>query len=35
MPWNLVGISFSVTLVLLIVGAVYFRKTEKTFADIV
>lgn len=35
MPWKLVGISFSVTLVVLIVGAVYFRKTEKTFADIV
>jgi lipopolysaccharide transport system permease protein len=35
MPWRLVGISWSVTLVLLIAGAVYFRKTEKTFADIV
>ena len=35
MPWKLVGISWSVTVVLLIVGAVYFRKTEKTFADIV
>ena len=35
MPWKLVGISLSVTLVLFIVGAVYFRKTEKSFADIV
>lgn len=35
MPWNLVVISWSVTFVLLIGGAVYFRKTEKTFADIV
>ena len=35
MPWKLVGISWAVTLFLLIVGAVYFRKTEKTFADIV
>jgi lipopolysaccharide transport system permease protein len=35
MPWKLVEISCSVTLVVLIVGAVYFRKTEKTFADIV
>lgn len=35
MPWKLVGISFSVTFVVLIFGAVYFRKTERTFADIV
>ena len=35
MPWKLVGISWSVTVVLLILGAVYFRRTEKTFADIV
>jgi len=35
MPWNLVLVSWLVTLVLLIAGAVYFRKTEKTFADIV
>lgn len=35
MPWKLVGISWSVTFVLLISGAIYFRKTEKTFADIV
>ncbi len=35
MPWKLVGISWLVTAVLLIGGSVYFRKTEKTFADIV
>ena len=35
MPWKLVEISWSMTLVLLIVGAIYFRKTEKSFADIV
>jgi len=35
MPWTLVGISWSVTVVLLIVGALYFRKTERSFADIV
>jgi len=35
MPWNLVEISCSVTIVLLIGGALYFRKTERTFADIV
>jgi homopolymeric O-antigen transport system permease protein len=33
--WNLVGISCAVTLTVFIVGAVYFRKTERTFADIV
>lgn len=35
MPWKLAGISWSVTLVLLIGGAIYFRKTERSFADIV
>jgi lipopolysaccharide transport system permease protein len=35
MPWKLVEISWSVTLVLLVCGALYFRKTERTFADIV
>jgi lipopolysaccharide transport system permease protein len=35
MPWKLVEISWAVTLLLLIVGALYFRKTERTFADIV
>lgn len=35
MPWKLVEISWAVTLLLLVVGALYFRKTERTFADIV
>jgi lipopolysaccharide transport system permease protein len=35
MPWKLIEISWAVTLVLLIGGALYFRKTERTFADIV
>lgn len=35
MNWNLVGTSCAVTVALLIVGAIYFRKTEKTFADII
>jgi lipopolysaccharide transport system permease protein len=35
MPWRLVEISWSVTAALLILGALYFRKTERTFADIV
>jgi lipopolysaccharide transport system permease protein len=33
--WGLVGISAIITAFLLVVGAVYFRKTERTFADIV
>jgi lipopolysaccharide transport system permease protein len=35
MDWRLVGISGAVTLVILVTGAVYFRKTERSFADIV
>ena len=35
MDWRLAGISVAITLVLLVIGAAYFRKTEKTFADIV
>jgi lipopolysaccharide transport system permease protein len=35
MDWRLVGTSVIATLFLLVVGAVYFRKTERTFADIV
>ena len=35
MPWKVVEISWAVTLLLLVVGALYFRKTERTFADIV
>ena len=33
--WGSVGISFAVTLVLLVGGLAYFRKTENTFADVV
>lgn len=33
--WGLVGISAALTTLLLIIGAIYFRKTERTFADIV
>lgn len=35
MDWHLVGTSALVTAFLLVVGAMYFRKTERTFADIV
>ena len=35
LDWSLVGISVVVTAFLLIVGAVYFRRTERSFADIV
>lgn len=35
MDWRLAGISAALTVVLLVIGALYFRKTEKTFADIV
>ena len=33
--WHLVGMSVLITAVLLVIGAVYFRKTERSFADIV
>jgi len=35
MDLTLVGVSALVTLLVLVVGAVYFRKTERTFADII
>ena len=35
MDLTLVGTSAAVTLVVLVVGALYFRKTERTFADII
>ena len=35
MDWGLVGISVVITAVLLVIGAIYFRKTERSFADIV
>lgn len=33
--WEIVGISWGITIALLLVGAVYFRNTERQFADIV
>jgi lipopolysaccharide transport system permease protein len=33
--WHLIGISSAMTLCLAVMGATYFRKTERTFADIV
>lgn len=33
--WHLLGISAGVTLVLFLIGAFYFRKTERAFADII
>lgn len=35
MDWGLVRVSIAVTLTLFIAGAIYFRATERTFADIV
>jgi lipopolysaccharide transport system permease protein len=35
MDWRLVGTSVIITIFLLIVGATYFRRTERSFADIV
>jgi lipopolysaccharide transport system permease protein len=35
MDWSLVAASVAMTIVLLVIGAIYFRKTERTFADIV
>lgn len=34
-PWNLVGTSALITAALMLFGTVYFRKTEKNFADVV
>lgn len=34
-PWDLIGTSWAVTIVILLVGAIYFRKTEREFADVV
>jgi lipopolysaccharide transport system permease protein len=33
--WHLLGISVAITLVIFVVGAFYFRKTEREFADII
>jgi homopolymeric O-antigen transport system permease protein len=35
MDWQLLGISCVLTLCILVVGSIYFRRTERTFADIV
>ncbi|HEX6964906.1 MAG TPA: ABC transporter permease [Gemmatimonadaceae bacterium] len=34
-PWEMVGISLAVALVLLVTGALYFRRTERVFADVI
>jgi lipopolysaccharide transport system permease protein len=34
MPWHTLGISFTVSIVLLALGLVYFRRVERFFADI-
>ncbi|MDO9399736.1 MAG: ABC transporter permease [bacterium] len=33
--WQLLGISFITTLILFIIGVIYFKKTERYFADII
>lgn len=35
MDWTLLGTSILITAIIFIVGALYFRKTERTFADLV
>jgi lipopolysaccharide transport system permease protein len=35
LDWTLTGLSGSITLLLLISGALYFRRTEKSFADVI
>jgi ABC-type polysaccharide/polyol phosphate export permease len=34
MPWQMMGISFIVAILIFISGAHYFKKTEKHFADL-
>lgn len=34
-PWTLLGISFAMATVLLVTGALYFRRTERVFADVI
>jgi lipopolysaccharide transport system permease protein len=34
-PWNLLGISAAVTLLILLAGTVIFNRVEKTFMDTV
>jgi lipopolysaccharide transport system permease protein len=35
MDWRLLGISVAMTFVIFVAGALYFRKTEKEFADVI
>ena len=35
MDWSLVGTAVIITTILLVIGATYFRRTERSFADIV
>jgi lipopolysaccharide transport system permease protein len=35
LDWRLLGVSVGITLVIFVVGAAYFRKTEKEFADVI
>jgi lipopolysaccharide transport system permease protein len=35
MNWPLLGLSVAITLMIFVVGALYFRKTEKEFADVI
>lgn len=35
LPWNLVGISFGVSIFLFVIGMLIFRRTERFFADII
>ena len=35
MDWTLFGVSLAITIAVFAAGAVYFRKTERTFADII
>ena len=35
MNWPLLGLSVAITLVIFVVGALYFRKTEREFADVI
>jgi lipopolysaccharide transport system permease protein len=34
-PWPVLGVSFSVTITMLAVGVLYFRRVERRFADII
>jgi lipopolysaccharide transport system permease protein len=34
-PWRMLGLSIAVTIVVLVSGAYFFRRTERTFADLI